>query len=84
MRIAPDKHRFKRVWMSDRDTTALLKSLCKGRTLNLCCGATLIGDVNVDTYPQYPSVIKADITDQCVQENHKKKEGANNPFKTRC
>lgn len=63
-----DKHRFKKVWKSDPDCIAFMKKMCKGRVLNLCSGTTLIGDVNVDLYPQMEGVIEADVLDLDLKE----------------
>jgi len=56
-----NKFLFVKAWRAPRDVLSLMKKKCKGRVLNLCCGDSLIGDVNVDLKPQYPQVIKADI-----------------------
>ena len=55
------------MWRSPPETLAFIKSKFEGRVLNLCCGESLVGDVNVDREPRLigipgcHTVIAADV-----------------------
>lgn len=61
MKRRSDKHQFYKAWRSPPEELTFLKSKFVGRVLNVCAGESLIGDVNVDLYPRYVGVVKADV-----------------------
>jgi len=50
---------FREAWVWSQKETMLLKKLCVGFTLHLCCGRSKFGDVRIDI--QHRPDIKADI-----------------------
>ena len=61
--------RLKEVWVWPDPVTKLVEGLIKGKSLNVCCGASTIGDVKADLEPINKDIIKADMRELPFKEN---------------
>jgi len=55
------EHIYKSVWRQPEDVDRWLRERCDGRTLNVCCGESPLGDVQVDADPDRNPDIQADM-----------------------
>lgn len=55
------KHTYEATWRQPEDVDRYLRTKAEGRTLNLCCGQSPLGDVRVDADPQHDPDVKADM-----------------------
>lgn len=57
------RYEYKQVWSWPDDVEQFIKGLIKGRSLHVCCGDSMLGDVKVDKYIKRDDVCNADALD---------------------
>jgi len=50
-------------WVWPAKVTELLRPMIRGRSINVCCGLSKLGDVRVDLYPKQSTAQKADMNE---------------------
>ena len=63
------KHKLIKCWIWPKTISEFVKSKCKGKVLNVCCGMNEIGDVRLDLDPKDKSIIKGDMRELPFKDN---------------
>ncbi|GAI02458.1 unnamed protein product, partial [marine sediment metagenome] len=57
------KYEFKQAWGWPKEIEDFIATKIKGRSLNVCCGHSGLGDVKIDLFVKKEGIIKADMYD---------------------
>ena len=60
---------LQKVWVWPWKVTKRLKRFINGKSINVCCGISKLGDVKVDLEPQRKGIIKADMNELPFEDN---------------
>ena len=54
---------LRQTWVWEEEVSKWVKDRIKGKSLNVCCGTSMLGDVKIDLEPKLKGTLKGDMFD---------------------